>query len=385
MRGSRWDTSAFVEPVDMRAARSAARTFWRTVGNRPSVAVTVALAAVAALALLVVVAIGIGLALIALTLPEPVWWVWAIPAGFAVIGTLLIVAFVRSRHPRTDAQDARWYRLSRFAAANGAAFVPLVADPPLPSTAFRGHERVARDVVRWTSPRPWEVGNHQSVIGRGESARTEVWGYVAITLAHPLPHIVLDARANDPAFGSNLPQGFAESQRLSLEGDLDGRFRLYCPTGYERDALYLFTPDVLALLIDHASSLDVEIVDSWLFFLSNGPLSTTDAERWASLQRLFDAISAKLGQWERWRDDNAQTLAPPMPGAVALGVDDASPAGRLFAEARVSTPSAGRAWAAERLRRSPGKVIAGIVLPVLFVVAFVAAAAFLDAAGVLPR
>lgn len=39
---------------------------------------------------------------------------------------------------------------------------------------------------------------------------------------------------------------------LSLEGDFDRYFTLYCPGDYERDALYVFTPDLLALLIDES-------------------------------------------------------------------------------------------------------------------------------------
>ena len=81
----------------------------------------------------------------------------------------------------------------------------------------------------------------------------------------PLPHIVLDSTGNNSVFGSNLPVTFDADQLLGLEGDFDRHFSLYCPADYERDALYLFTPDIMARFIDNAAVLDVEIVDDWLF------------------------------------------------------------------------------------------------------------------------
>ncbi len=83
-------------------------------------------------------------------------------------------------------------------------------------------------------------------------------------------------------------------QHLSLEGDFDRYFRLYCPAGYERDALYLFTPDVMARFIrQHAAVLEVEIVDDWLFLYSREELSTLDPARWAWV---FSVIAALTGQ-----------------------------------------------------------------------------------------
>ncbi len=44
-------------------------------------------------------------------------------------------------------------------------------------------------------------------------------------------------------------------QVLPLEGDWDRHFTLYCPEGYERDALQVMTPDVMAAMIDGAQRL----------------------------------------------------------------------------------------------------------------------------------
>src|SRR5690606_32829643 len=76
------------------------------------------------------------------------------------------------------------------------------------------------------------------------------YAYVALRLETMLPHFVLDATRNNRTFGSSIPMPIAGGQTLSLEGDFDSHVTLHCPQGYERDALYVFTPDLMALLID---------------------------------------------------------------------------------------------------------------------------------------
>ncbi|WP_431805149.1 hypothetical protein [Microbacterium sp. bgisy203] len=114
---------------------------------------------------------------------------------------------------------------------------------------------------------------------------------------------------------SNLPTRIDRRQRLRLEGDFDRFFTLYCPRGYERDALYLFTPDIMTRFIDRAAAFDIEIVDDWLFLYSRRPLSTLDPETWEWLFSVTATLDVKLAQWERWRDTRAASdgIATPAP------------------------------------------------------------------------
>src|SRR5690606_561171 len=157
-------------------------------------------------------------------------------------------------------------------------------------------------LLRGYEPRFVEFGNYQYTTGSGKNRSVHRWGYVAVKLDVPLPNIVLDALGNN-TLGTNLPASFARDQRLSLEGDFDDYFTLYCPQGYEADALYLFTPDIMARFIDHAAQLDVEIVDDWMFLYMQRPASTTDAATWAWLFGAVGALMTKFDQWARWRDD----------------------------------------------------------------------------------
>ncbi len=117
----------------------------------------------------------------------------------------------------------------------------------------------------------------------------------------------------------------ARDQVLPLEGDFDKHFTLYCPQEYEQDALYIFTPDLMALLIDEAAPFDVELVDQWMFVYSAKPFAMTDP---AVLQRLFtiaDTVGAKaLDQTEHYADDRvgdgAANIVAPQGARLKRGV-----------------------------------------------------------------
>lgn len=251
------------------------------------------------------------------------------------------------------------YRLSRFASANGMTYEDQVRNPPLPGMIFHlGGSRQANQLVRGHTPRFVEFGNYQYTVKSGKNSTTYRWGYVAVKLDVPLPNIVLDALGNN-GFGSNLPASFRKDQRLSLEGDFDRYFTLYCPEGYEQDALYLFTPDIMARFIDNAAQLDVEIVDDWLFLYTKREASTLDPASWAWLFGAVGALITKFDQWARWRDDRlaAANPTPVAPGAGSHALPFAPPAGML-------TPPPGVAAQGRRLKRS-GRWVS-IVIVVLF-------------------
>lgn len=275
---------------------------------------------------------------------------------FAVMGGgIAIWSIVRYRRDRV----AR-YRISNFAAANHMTYVDRVDDPPLPGMIFGiGKSRRSDRIVRGHSPRFVEFGNYQYTVKSGKSSNTFRWGYIAVKLDVPLPNIVLDALGNN-GFGTNLPRSFGKNQRLSLEGDFDRYFTLYCPQGYEQDALYLFTPDIMARFIDTAAELDVEIVDDWLFLYTKRQTSSLDPATWAWLFSAVGALITRFDQWARWRDDRllaerahasaqtagfAQAPAAGQPAALPF----AAPAGML-------TPP-GVAPQGRRLKRSVNWVV----------------------------
>ncbi|OZD43216.1 hypothetical protein CH252_25685 [Rhodococcus sp. 06-1477-1B] len=308
------DTTALTQPIDrakVRAFTAALREKGMLRGRAFSIIV---FAVVGIAALFIVVPTFVSIASTAFTRSNAnVLAVLPVLVILAIVG-IAATAIVRG----FGGAAARRYRLSLFASANGMTWHPGYVNPELPGMIFSlGRDRETHDLMRRDRPRFVEVANYTYETGSGKNKQTHRWGYVALRLDTPLPHIVLDAVGNNGLFGgSNLPITFGRDQRLSLEGDFDTHFALYCPEGYERDALYLFTPDVMARFVDNAAALDVEIVDDWLFLYARRDLSTLDPATWRWLFATVDAIDEKLEQWARWRDER---LSGSSSGAVASG------------------------------------------------------------------
>jgi hypothetical protein len=203
---------------------------------------------------------------------------------------------------------ARWLRMERFAQANGFIFSPESPTPGYPGAIFQlGDSRKATEHFRTAEGRFLDFGNYQYSTGSGKNRTTRIWGFLAIELDRKLPHMVLDSKANNGLFGgTNLPAAFDKDQILSLEGDFDQYFTLYCPKAYERDALYVFTPDLMALLIDNAAPFDVEIVDDWMFVYSSSAFPVAQPAVYQRLLRIVETIGTKtLTQTDRYQDDRA--------------------------------------------------------------------------------
>ena len=80
----------------------------------------------------------------------------------------------------------------------------------------------------------------------------------------------------------------AGTQRLRLEGDWDRHFALYVPNDYERDALYVITPDLMALLIDNLPGAYIETWDDNVAITAPGPLDFADPATWPRISRLIE-------------------------------------------------------------------------------------------------
>lgn len=159
-------------------------------------------------------------------------------------------------------------------------------------------------------------------------------GIAAIALDRQTPHIVLENRRARVL--RTTGRRFRGEQRLSLEGDFDRTFTLFCPRGYETDALYIFTPDLMALMIDLASDCEAELLDGWLVLYSGRPWRLSTPRGFTRLISLVDLIGRKMrSRTELYRDEHADAgtaiaipgrrlRARPSWGAVASTIVPAS-------------------------------------------------------------
>lgn len=244
--------------------------------------------------------------------------------GVVVIGAVIAWLAVARR-----ANWRRWTRLDAFARANGLVFSPSGGSPAYPGAVFGvGDSREVLEHLTSAEPPLVDYGNTRYAIGSGKNRRTKTWGFLALQLHRALPHMVLDSTANNGFLGTTgLPTGFRRDQVLELEGDFNRHFTLYCPREYERDALYVFTPDLMALLIDHAAPFDVEIVDRWLFVYSPTRFDLLDPGVHERLRRIVDTVGAKtLSRTDRYVDERVE-----QPGGRSIGdvaPDVVAPSGR---------------------------------------------------------
>jgi hypothetical protein len=216
-----------------------------------------------------------------------------------------VAAFVIVKHFGSGGNWAKWMRLSGFAAANGLQYRSRSTNPNYSGMIFHlGDSRSALNHLNSSSGRFFDLGSFQYSTGSGKSRSTHNWGFLALHLDRKLPNMVLDSRQNNTLFGSDLPITFRRDQILSLEGDFDKYFTLYCPKEYEQDALYVFTPDLMALLIDDAGSFDVEIVDDWMFIYSPHQFAPLDARNYARLFTIVQNVGSKtVSQTANYHDD----------------------------------------------------------------------------------
>lgn len=190
-------------------------------------------------------------------------------------------------------------RLLEFCKINGLQYLP-VADSDYPGRRFAGV--FVRDEVR--APDGSFTYGMRAVPGKQghRSTGIPVGWFLAVPLERPLPHMVLAAP------GSPL-DAKVDGVRLSLEGDFDRHFDLVVPSGYERDALYVFTPDLMALLIDHAAGCSAEVVDDHVLFYPPFPARQTvldDEEFHRTLIGIAGTVGRKAASRSvNYRDDRS--------------------------------------------------------------------------------
>lgn len=153
--------------------------------------------------------------------------------------------------------------------------MPYVENPDNSGIIFHeewSRDKISRNVLSGTlgGKLNFQMGWYENEVTLDHVTR--YWRYLRIDMNRNLPHVILDSTVdNVNILGkvfNNLPDDIDPNQRFSLEGGFNDYFTLYAPKDYERDALYIFTPDLMALLIDGATWCDVEIVDSQIYFYS---------------------------------------------------------------------------------------------------------------------
>ena len=203
----------------------------------------------------------------------------------------------------------RRLRLDRFAEATGFDYYPELRRPDVIGTVFAtGTDRVAWDV--FDSPAV-QVGNYRTGDRYNQSVAPSGWSYLRIRLDTGVPHLLLLPRAS--RIPARVIAPVRGDQELHLEGDFDRYFRLFVPAGYERDALYVITPDLMALLIDRIPGAFVEMIGRHLTIAVPRPRDAALASSWNDIALVLATVGRKaVRQTHRYQDERS-----PVRGSVA--------------------------------------------------------------------
>jgi hypothetical protein len=111
-----------------------------------------------------------------------------------------------------------------------------------------------------------------------------------------LPHILFNCRSNDKLFGKNISKYFAESNKISLEGDLDNKFTLHSKVD-PITTLSFVSPDLIAIIQDHAHDIDIELYMDRVTIMTNW--GYPDKQNIETSLNLVDALRPKIERYFR--------------------------------------------------------------------------------------
>ena len=243
--------------------------------------------------------VGVIAALIVGALPqyrEPVLFI-----GVPVLGLWLLIVLISGL-----VSLVRGVRMQRWADARGFDYLERYVGTgrsPWRGTPFPANGGyVVRHMLRDGS---FTAGRFRSIPrgeGTGNASAIRPFSFVQFTLPARVPHIFVANRRASVLSWAGLR--IAGGTKLGGSTEFDGIFTLHSPKDYERDALYIFTPDLLAALIDYAPGSELELIDNTAFlYLAKEP------ELWKpevanALEAVIEKLSTVLErQTHRYRDD----------------------------------------------------------------------------------
>lgn len=248
---------------------------------------------------------------------------YLLPVGVMLTGAALVAAqlgvivaggvLVLYSALRIGRDAQRRARLVELAHAAGWQYRQDVSDWIWGGSVDEQIERAGRSsrdhVDARNSDLPFDSAERTIVVGDREGATVHTIRAVRIPLSAEAPRISLRSRRGGGTL-SLLPRRPGGRSELRLEGNFSDVFEVSVPAGYETDALYLLTPDLMVILLDASADLDLEIVDSTLHVYFPA-IDLTDP---AVLARFLGSIAALHERFGRrtllYRDETAPPLDP---------------------------------------------------------------------------
>lgn len=138
----------------------------------------------------------------------------------------------------------------QFGASIGFSYVETGSMDSVSGDLFSfGHSRSIYDVLTGTHDGlPMRIFSYRFTVGSGKSSHTYSYTVFEVCLNNDVPEISLYSKGHQGA----ISDMFSGNETIDLEGDFSQYFRLRVPKGHGLEVYQIFTPDVMAYLIDHA-------------------------------------------------------------------------------------------------------------------------------------
>lgn len=260
---------------------------------------------------------------------------WGTAVTF-LITTIVIVGISVAVYYGSRMEARRRVRLSWFAADNKLVYQPAVTGIAHAGMFFQlGHSRRVTHSLTGSLSNggTFQFADYNYTTGSGKNQQTHTMSFIRIQLERHLPHMVLDSMKNNmKLFGanmSNLPVSFKKDQVLTLEGNFNDYFKLYAPKEYERDALYVFTPDLMALFMDTIAVNDAEIIDDQLYVYSSRTITYENPVVVQNIMKIVELVGGRtIRRTDRYSDERATAADA---GSVAAPARRLKRSGSVFA------------------------------------------------------
>ncbi len=197
---------------------------------------------------------------------------WTIEGALIIFGSMgfvgALIVFLTDPFPKltSKAQD----KLRQFAESNFMTFSDALPAHDENGMLFQT-DKTPENVIQYSkNGLQLEMGTIVAPYRRAFVRTTQPYTYLRLPISEIFPHVVLESERNNTLNLDTVPQGISRKNSLSLEGDFDHFFSLYAPEDMKANALYIFTPDIMALLIDDEHAFDLEIVGDSLYLYTPG-------------------------------------------------------------------------------------------------------------------
>ncbi|KKP98840.1 MAG: hypothetical protein US71_C0002G0050 [Parcubacteria group bacterium GW2011_GWD2_38_12] len=157
----------------------------------------------------------------------------------------------------------------------------------------QGNNRAISNVINGgINDRQFRIFNYEFSIGSGKTKQTYCYTVFVFKFKGSFPHIYLNNRFN--YYGVDI------GEKIPLPREFEKKFSLSAPKKYEIEALEIFTPDVLANLLDNGFTHDVEFIDQEVLIFTYGQINKFEQleKEFKRALELEDLLDEKLDKFK---------------------------------------------------------------------------------------